>query len=652
VVALGGRIRYLTVMSTSRPQGASPLWFYGMLGAYVACSAFLGLHGSSLDMYAAHFHGLELPLLGYPKGIRSDEWLAHTPALLHQLLYADPLSVESGVVGPNRALLLLNIPSSSLTTFFRPQFWPFFAFSPERAFSIYWQFKTLLLAGGVFAILFLITELTAISAVLALFFYFSPHTQWAFSWPSLLPEMIGSACLATVLMCLALSSRNVVVIVSAAVAAGLFAVNFALCVYPPHQIALAWTAIVIFAWWVISRWAQIWEQPFRRWRAVALVLAILVACIGMGLFYQEAKDAIVAATNTIYPGLRRVSGGGRSIYLYASHFLDFWKTENNIPAPWANIVEATGYLWFGPLTVVLARRLDAGPYRSAYFTLLGIFSVLSLWIFFPIPAWAGRPFGLDLADPGRMVPAMGLLNTLMLGAFLRGYTSKSVSLNMTITMAAVLCCVLLLVLLYVKGRFGLAVGLREIAASSLFAALVFGFIIGRFHVALAIALIVPLAVTTGLVNPIGRGLNVILHSKLQEFLDEHSELRRKRWLVFSDLVGPNYVSAHGVDVFNSLRVVPDLATLGKLDPQGKYLSVYNSASYLIAQGQNSSKSTVFENIQQAGVLQLWISPQDPALRQIGIGVLAFREKPPDDWVAGLKPVGSGPVDTFWIFQIP
>src|SRR4051794_14249682 len=145
----------------------------------------LGLHGSSLNMYALYYPSVNTPLIGTPKGIRSDEWITHSPAILNQVFRQDLLSADNSAVGPGGASLLYNVPANFLVMAFRPQFWSFFILPPEQAFSVYWQFKTLLLLAGLFSIILLVTEQACISAVLALFFYFSPHIQWQFSWPSL-----------------------------------------------------------------------------------------------------------------------------------------------------------------------------------------------------------------------------------------------------------------------------------------------------------------------------------------------------------------------------------------------------------------------------------------------------------------------------------
>ena len=321
----------------------APAVFYTCLILYVVVMTMFGLHGSSITFLAHYFPTSDASLIGTPKEVRVDEWGLHTLAILHQAFRPSAFAAQDSSVGPGYASLLANIPVWHITAIFRPQFWGFFVLPIEQAFALYWQFKTLLLLGGVFTLLHLLTRDMALSATMSLFFFFSPHIQWAFSWASLLPEMIGLACLAAALLCYITVSRHLPLMFAAAVTTGVCAVDFALCVYPPHQIPIAWVAVAIVASWVIANRHVIFDLPWIRWRLCALAVVLLIIIIGMTSFWFDAKDAIVTAANTTYPGQRRVDGGTFDPSVLLSHFLDFWKTEAN-SLTLSNICEAPGFL--------------------------------------------------------------------------------------------------------------------------------------------------------------------------------------------------------------------------------------------------------------------------------------------------------------------
>lgn len=624
--------------------------FYAALVLYAIAASLLQLHGSSISMYAAYFPTARAPLVGTPKGIRSDEWLTQTPQILHQLLRDDPLSLDKSPSGPGGAALMWNIPVKHSTALFRPQLWPFFIFAPAQAFSIYWQCKTLLLLAGTFALFHLITGSAVTSAVLALFLYFSPHMQWGFSWPSGLPEMIGSACLAVVLGCRTLVARTPSEILRTGIGTTFFAINFILCCYAPHLIAIAWVGFAVLAWWLVTRWRSIIETPFVWWRLAAGGAGASMMALVMTAFYIDAQEAIAITLNTVYPGQRRMGGGGVSVFWYASHFLDFWKTPENTANPLTlNVVEASGFYWFAPLTLIFAHRLEPGRTRVLYLCLCAVFALFSIWIFFPVRPSVGQPFGLDLVGSQRIVVGMGLLNASILAAFFASYRRPALSPQGAVALGAMVFSAFLLTLLHVNALFGLGLRLREVATAAAFPAAVMACLALNLRLALSILLVVPLALATALVNPIDRKLDIILQSDLATFLRERPDLRQKKWLVFSDIVGPNYFSAHGLYLYNSFRLVPELPSLQKLDPEGKFFHVYNSHAFLVAEPQEPGKDIGFVNV-QLGVLRMTVSPVDPRLREIGISVLAFRPEPPATWVAGLKRIST--IGNYVLYEFP
>jgi fructose-1,6-bisphosphatase/inositol monophosphatase family enzyme len=45
-----------------------------------------------------------------------------------------------------------------------------------------------------------------------------------------------------------------------------------------------------------------------------------------------------------------------------------------------------------------------------------------------------------------------------------------------------------------------------------------------------------------------------------------------------------------------------------------------------------------------------IAPADPILKQLGIRYIAFDSKPQANWLNGLTPVNSEPIDNLWIYK--
>ncbi len=59
--------------------------------------------------------------------------------------------------GTDNVGLLAELPVKHVTTWLRPQFWPFFVLPADYAYAAWWQAKGLIMATGVFTLLLLIT---------------------------------------------------------------------------------------------------------------------------------------------------------------------------------------------------------------------------------------------------------------------------------------------------------------------------------------------------------------------------------------------------------------------------------------------------------------------------------------------------------------
>jgi hypothetical protein len=400
--------------SSVLPLDRAALWFYAICVAVFATLATAGLHGSSIRMYGwmySYSAVKQLPLLGKPKGVRSDEWNYHTPTILNQILRRDRLATDSSQFGRHKAALFGNVPTRHWSEWFRPQFWVFHCLPPAVAYACYWQTKGLLLLTGTFSLLLLLTRSSAAAALGALWYFFSPYTQWCYSWPSLLPEMVGLFGWVICFGAYLTAGRSRWLLAVAALFCTLFAVDFALCAYPPHQFPLVIFGMALVAWWVWTHADLILSKEGRRARSLAAGGCCLSIALIMGLFYLDVRVGFGELAQTIYPGQRSVAGGNVTAVQMLSHFLDYWKYERHYPAELGNICEATGFLWLAPATLLLPRYPGTPRrLRLAKLFLWLSFVLLAAWMLLPIPAAIGRILLLDRVIPHRCLPTLGLIN--------------------------------------------------------------------------------------------------------------------------------------------------------------------------------------------------------------------------------------------------
>lgn len=598
--------------------------FLGALVSFFLIASACKWNGSSSDFLT--YTGLPevgsvKPLLGYGKGIRADEFNVHTPLILHQLNARDPLALES-IAGPSSTILIANAPARHWSMLFRPQFWAFFLLPRDYAFAVYWQWKMLLLLGGTFAAFRLLVGSPTLAIFGSLWYFISAYTQWAYSWPSLLPESIGLACLIFVAAVKLIEAGGMRETVLYGFVFVLLCVDFGLCAYPPFQIPLAYASIGMFAAWMAAggRWLD-WPKAGRI--SVALAAVALI----MGGFYWDIRDVVQIVRQTLYPGNRSFAGGGVPWAVLASGFADPLKFENDVPRTFLNICEGSGYLWFGPLTVLFRRPTKSGV------VLLGLFAFLLAWMVLPIPAAFGKPFLLDMVQGVRVTPSLGLVNIALVLLFLREsrvpqWTPAGIALLITGCTAG-LAVLLLLMDASLDGFFGM----RGLLACALLGGVTMAAMAAGLRRVFAILVLAPLIWANLLINPLTRGLPAYEQSQLARYIREHPP-EPGRWLIFTDdWAVPQYFGALGIEVFNSFQYVPYLDDWRLFDPDRKMDGLYNGSGYTAAGALPPGSPVRMEpglpHTTQTLLRKFLVDPGDSRLRQIGVRYFAHQGPPPE-----------------------
>jgi hypothetical protein len=137
----------------------------------------------------------------------------------------------------------------------------------------------------------------------------------------------------------------------------------------------------------------------------------------------------------------------------------------------------------------------------------------------------------------------------------------------------------------VNARLGEFASATHIATAALFFALVF-FCLWTRKAAPALALLLlPTVFANGVINPIERGLPGFEQSELRGWLSEHERLDpTAKWIVLGrsgrGRSMPEFVKTTGADVLGGERITPDPETVRVLDPEHRYLDVYNRFAWI------------------------------------------------------------------------
>jgi hypothetical protein len=636
------------------PLDRSAIWFCGSCLILFLIAVSLDLNGSSAGAYpAVYHHGAPAKiLLGSPEQSRSDEWAYVTPDILNQALRADRFETFNSQLGSHSTALTGNIPVWHISTLFRPQYWGFFVLPADYAFAFYWQSKALVLVLGVFAWLLVLTRSTFWSVTGSLWYFFSPLTQWAYSWPSALPETIGFLQLATVMACCLTVEKRKPALFIESIGLALGSIEFALCSYPPHMIPLFWVAMFFFVSWCVAKRNIIFRREHAVRRMVAFAGAIaVIAVIGLSVFL-DLRVAIAGIANTIYPGRRVMNGGTTRWFVLLSSFLAWTQKESRIPAALGNICEGSSYLWIAPITLILLGRLKLRNFQKWSLGALWLaFGILSIWLLYPIPPAVGAFLGLDRTGGARVFPALGLANVAIV--VLCGSVRLPVLQNnwMRAALAIVGLASILFLLHVVNAKFDHFFSRQEVLLATVMATGLMYLFLARHRWAFATLLLLPQAIMFGRVNPIERGLSVYVDSDLRKFIDQNPALLRGEWLVFSDsVVNAGFFAATGAHVYGGTHYLPDIDHFSLFADHHFNLDILNRDGYLDAHLRRPNEPVRVE-LPAAVVVQLDVRPGDPILKELGVRYVAFDFLPDNNALKDLRALCAEPVDGYWLYEL-
>ncbi len=193
---------------------------------------------------------------------------------------------------------------------FKPQFMPFFIMSAARAYSIYWYLCMAAFIVGYTLLLQRATKSFHFGFAAALAFCFSAGTQlWWTNGP------ITLALFPFVLLSFDNIRTNAWWSIPAFYLSTVWIIsNF----YPPEFITLTFVGGIY-----LLAFRPGWFRP----RIIVLSLAVVAAACGVGAWYLH--DYILTNLDTVYPGLRRSTGGSLPFQIYLAKF--FADRDAHIP---------------------------------------------------------------------------------------------------------------------------------------------------------------------------------------------------------------------------------------------------------------------------------------------------------------------------------
>lgn len=574
---------------------------------YLAASL-VKLNGSSTALWL-QFADRQSPtkglIAGTAKGIRMDEWMAQTPWIWSQANQDPPFPLTNRNVGNGAAPLLTNLPVAHWTMFFRPQMWGFFALDRERAFAFNWNFKWVgLLLGGFLFLRIIARGNNFLALGGALILLFSPYVQWFFSTLTCMPEMISMVFIGLWALDLLFRTKSRWAVAGAGAILLIAIEQFVFCCYPRFQIPLVYLALaLVLAGWFRHRSRSNKPRDDAHYFRICVLGAVLITAAGLlWQWHREVASSVNEVQSLIYPGQSVSKGGSFPWYFFLAPFLEFSMTQDHFPSPFANVCDASGFLFIAPILAVAfvrdawQRRFDAILLALILFLAGAIFFML-----YGVPQLMARATGWSYVTSPRCILAVGVASVIGLVRYLALAPNRRPDHDKRFAVAIALLLTPMLFGYFhaANSKLGHFVTLAGLIAAAIFFATVVSLLWQRVALVSCLLLLIPCLCSYGVVNPIGQGLPGITRSGMFRWFSRvHESDRGALWIVTGNLTVrtcflAQLVKATGANVLGGTRCMPDREMLKVLDPEDRYASVHNRYAWVCFQVSAEPKP-VFE----------------------------------------------------------
>jgi hypothetical protein len=592
----------------------------------------LGIHGYSISEWREFIDRspAEEILIGESRWVRSDDWNAILPMAMAQVAHQPPYPLVNGNIGLGHNMLVpFPMPVCHPLTVFRPDTWGFFLGNDTGMAWLWWS--RLL---GLFLVWTLVLQVVTggridLSLLGGLILIASPFFQFWCLRPAPVAIFAGTAFLAA--LGITFGGRRVEIILSG-VLLGWAGAAFALSLYPPFQIPLAFLVALLFAAVTWERRCRLRLREHLRSRCLAVLVGAISIAVAARWLFADAGEAIETMRQTIFPGERAVTGGSRTLWeLMAPNLLLSRQVADW--GPLVNICEAASFWIASPAVLAMAAwqfwrgKAGLGAVELVLALLLAVMIVHGV---VGLPPWLARASLLEMVPGHRSVIGLGLVDLLLFSRLLSRNTQRDRASRVGTATAAAAWTVLLgvasLRLAATLPDFRLEVGLVL--------ALVNGVIVwiagrgGSGRLPLAAVAVGSVLASAGF-NPVVRGgstylLENPLSRKILEI--DHRHGGESVWLAFGSPYLPNLFRVLGVRAVNGLHPVPQFELWERFDPAHRYRPVYNRYAHVVFR---PAASRSFEVRRVGRRLLAAVDPEDRALRDLGVTHALFHGNDPD-----------------------
>jgi len=634
-------------------DGKTKIFLLILLATYLILSS-LKIHTSNIANWDTYF-GLEKSesvIVGKPRFIRMDEWMISSTGAIGQYNAGMPLKNNS--VGDLNAPLVWGLPVKDLSSTLRPNLWPYFIFDLEHAFAFAWNFNLLFFLASTFLLLMLLTRNNFWLSVSGTFFiFFSGGVQW---WSYFIANYMLYLNGMFISVVYILYNKKLRPLVIAGLIFILSAYGFIFNLYPPFQVPLVWLYVFLFIGFL---WQRKNFQVFKdHWKLKAAVFgaATLVLLFFTYHYYTLVKDTYAMMLNTVYPGRRFSTGGDLRPGKVFAEFFGIFLTDTKgdaagTPIQWQNICEASGFIMFFPIVFYAmgyyyfkTRKADPILISTTIFLLIGL-----IYVSVGFPVFLSKITLFSMSPAFRALPIVGVANCFLLICYISSTRTQFRNEKFSWIEGLIVAIASMIFILIVSADINKATQkfFTSTQVGIVAALVVISYLLVRYknfkyvRIALYIAF-VGLVIDNANVNPVTKGLSPILENPLVVDSKEiHQKDPSARWALFGNTRLTHLLKANGIDLFNSVKLVPPMRDMKVLDPTGKFDSVYNRYAWMTV---NSKQFAQYYGVNWGDTVILrrpegyqdgytiYIDPCSPRFKKLNVKYFVFDEKPSDNEV--------------------
>ena len=554
---------------------------------FVLCIIF-EITGSSIGAMT-HYFGHQEPniVFGLSRSIRTDEWAFFTPITWSQ--YLDPkgaFSYFSSVLrGESTDVFLIHgQPVASLLMIYKPFLIGYLFLPVGKGMAFFWcgRFIALFMASFEFG-----RMISKDNRKLALGYAFvitlSPCVQWWFAINGFV-EMLFSFQVSLLCFNKYLTTGNTGKRAIYAAVITICAGGYILTMYPAWMIPLSY---VLVACIVAMIWIRKREKVIRRitGKDGAVIAGCLLVLAGsLAYVFTQSKDTIMTTMATVYPGSRTSNGGGVFFPMF-DYYMDIWFSLKD-SAPFWNQCEAASFLSLFPIGYYLMIRNWIRTRKADPLSIAMCVSSLFILIYtaLGLPDLIAKLTLMDHSTANRTYVIVAIANVILL--FREASKAKEGGKFRFSIEYAIIPILFTAGGLYVAyrvdpGYYSTAMIVIDVI---LFLFLFFGAVCSCERVRKAwIAGIIVVSLFSGLlVNPVRAGVKDVQEIPELQMAEEVARKDPEALWVLEGFGYPvtNALLLKGIPTVNSTNIYPDIERWKRIDPDEKYIDVYNRYAHI------------------------------------------------------------------------